>query len=79
MDSTSEAASVTGGVLAFLTEAFSGKSSDEFRSVLQEMSAGSVNRRNSNTLDILMNDDRTRTQFDINEMNTYPVVTCIGE
>ncbi len=64
MDGTSEAAAVTGGALALLTEAFPGKTMDEYRSMLREMSARSVNRRNSNTHDNLTNDDGTGTQFD---------------
>ena len=67
MAGTSEAASVTGGALALLKEAFPGKSSDEYKSMLQEMSARSVNRRNSNTHDNLTNDDGTGTQFEFNK------------
>ncbi len=67
MDGTSEAASVTGGALALLTEAFPGKSSDEYKSMLREMSTKSVNRRNSNTHDNLTNDDGTGTQFEFNK------------
>ena len=67
MDGTSEAASVTGGALALLAEAFPGKSSDEYKSILREMSTRTVNRRNSNTHDNLTNDDGTGTQFEFNK------------
>ena len=67
MDGTSEAASVTGGALALIMEAFPGKTFDAYKSMLQEMSTISVNRRNSNTHDNLTNDDGTGTQFDYNK------------
>lgn len=67
MDGTSEAASVTGGALALLMEAFPGKTFDAYKSMLQEMSTISVNRRNSNTHDNLTNDDGTGTQFEFDK------------
>ena len=67
MDGTSEAASVTGGALALLAEAFPRESPDEYRSMLRDMSTRSVNRRNSNTHDNLTNDDGTGTQFEFNK------------
>ena len=67
MDGTSEAASVTGGALALLTEAFPGKSFDEYKTMLREMSTRTVNRRNSNTHDNLTNDDGTGWQFEFNK------------
>ena len=63
MTGTSEAASVTGGALALLAEAFPGKTMDEYRSMLREMSTRTVDRRNSNTHDNLTNDDGTGIQF----------------
>ena len=67
MDGTSEAASVTGGALALLMEAFPGKTFEDYKSLLQEMSTISVNRRNSNTHDNLTNDDGTGTQFEFDK------------
>ena len=67
MGGTSEAASVTGGALALLMEAFPGKTFDAYKSMLQEMSTISVNRRNSNTHDNLTNDDGTGTQFEFDK------------
>ncbi len=78
MGGTSEAASVIGGALALLNEAFPEKTFDEYKSLLQEMSTKSVDRRNSNTHDNLTNDDGTGTQFefgkpilDFSDFTTY--------
>ena len=67
MGGTSEAASVTGGAIALLTEVFPEKTFDDYKSMLREMSARSVNRRNSNTHDNLTNDDGTGTQFEFDK------------
>ena len=67
MTGTSEAASVTGGALALLAEAFPGKTMDEYRSMLREMSTRTVDWRNSNTHDNLTNDDGNGTPFDFNK------------